>query len=83
MCLYFLQISSSLLSLRVRVSRKETPISVVMSVGLSVRLSACINSAPTGRIFVEFYTGNFCINLSKNPNLVTSQQKCRALYMKT
>jgi len=49
MCLYFLQTSSSLLSLGVRVSRKETPISVVMSVRLSVRLSA-----PIGLIFVEF-----------------------------
>jgi hypothetical protein len=30
---------------------------------LSSRLSACINTAPTGRIFVKFYIANF----NKNP----------------
>jgi hypothetical protein len=73
MSLYFLQISSSRLSLRVRISRKETPISYVMSLRLSVRLSACY-SAPTGRIFVEFCTGNFYINQSRNPKLFKSRK---------
>ena len=42
-------------------TRKAT-ISIVMS----FRLSACKNSAPTGRIFMTFYVWEFFENLSKN-----------------
>jgi hypothetical protein len=40
----------------------KAPISFVMS----IRLSACIGTAHSGRIFVEFDIGNFYANLSKD-----------------
>jgi len=39
---------------------------------LSVNLSAYINAVPTGRISVEFDIRDFCENLKKNPNFVTT-----------
>ena len=46
----------TLLELQVRVFAKlrKAPISLVMSVRLSVHQSACNNSAPPGRIFMKF-----------------------------
>jgi len=63
-------------------SRKKA-ISFVMFVRPSVRLSACISPAPTGRIYVKYYTGDFYGNICRhNPNLVTDGQKYQALQMK-
>jgi len=41
---------------RVRISREKN---LLFSSCLSVRLSACISSAPTGQIFVKFIIGGF------------------------
>jgi thiol-disulfide isomerase/thioredoxin len=48
----------------------------------SIRLSALIRAAPTGRISVKFRIGDFYENLSRNPSLVDIGQKYRVLYMK-
>jgi hypothetical protein len=47
---------------------------------LSVRLFAYFSSAPTGRISVEFYNGEFYEYMSGDLNLVKVGQEYRALY---
>jgi hypothetical protein len=50
---------------------------------MSVRLSAYINAAVTGRISVKFDSVDFYENPAKNfQNLVKNGQEYRALYMK-
>ena len=46
-------------------------------------LSACISVTPTGRIFMNFYIGDFYENISRRPNLVETGQQCREIYLKT
>ena len=43
--------------------------------------SACITSAPNGRISMKFDIGDFHQNLPANPILVKMEQKYRALSM--
>jgi hypothetical protein len=38
----------------------------VLYIRIFVHLSECTSAAPTGRIFVKFYTGDFHENLSRN-----------------
>jgi len=48
-----------------------------------VSLSVCITPAPTGRIYVKYYTGDFYGNICRrNPNLVTDGHKYQALQMR-
>jgi len=48
-----------------------------------VCLSACVSSAPTGRISMKSDIGDFYENPYKNPNLVKVRQKYRAFYTTT
>jgi hypothetical protein len=48
---------------------------------MSVRLSVCINSFLTGRIFCDFR--DFMQLSWENPDFVDTEPKPRALYMKT
>ena len=50
---------------------------------MSVRPSACIRPACTGRIYIKFNTNDFHKIWLENPNLVNTEEKIRALYMKT
>jgi hypothetical protein len=45
---------------------RKVAISLVMSVCMFIHLSACNNSAPTGRIFVKFYVCLFWKICRKN-----------------
>ena len=60
--------------------RKATPRLV-----MSVRPSACNNSALTGRIFMQFDIAEFFEYLSKKKNLRFTKigQECRVFYTKT
>jgi hypothetical protein len=46
-------------------SREKRPIRFAVFVALSVRLFACNSPAPTGRIYIKFYSGNFYDNMSR------------------
>ena len=50
---------------------------------MSVRLSACIIAAPSGRIFVKFYICGLVKICGEKPDLVKIGQKYRALYVRT
>ena len=55
---------------------REVPFSSV----ISVRLSACLNVAPTEGLFVKFNNTNLQENGSKIPNCFKTEQKYRALH---
>ena len=57
--------------MRVTTYREKKPISFIMS----VRLSACINSAPTRRICIKCDIGGFSELSLENSNLVKTGQK--------
>jgi len=48
---------------------------------MSVRLCACINSAPTGRIYVKLRLGTSVKTCRENPDLVKIGPKYLAFYM--
>ena len=51
---------------------------------MSVRLSACISAASSGRICMEFDTGDSDKKIcQETPNYIQIRQKYRALYMHT
>jgi hypothetical protein len=50
---------------------------------MSIRLSTCISTTPTGRISVKLDAGDLYGSLLINPIMVKIGQEYRALYMKT
>jgi hypothetical protein len=50
---------------------------------MTVRLSACISAATTGRICVKFDIGTSLKIYRGTPNLIKARQNYLALYMKT
>ena len=50
---------------------------------MSVRLSAWMNSASTGRIYVKLYIGGFYKICLENSSLVKSEYEYQALYVET
>jgi hypothetical protein len=55
----------------------------MLLLALSCHLSASINAAPTGKICMSFDSGDFYENLSRNSNLVKSEQNYWDFYIKT
>jgi hypothetical protein len=58
---------------------QKTTISLVMCVCMSVRPSACHNSAPIGRIFMIFYIWGLIVPLKSDKNV--GYFKCRPLVI--
>jgi len=82
--LSMLSSASGVLETRSYKSEKRTLASSCLSVCLSVCLPACISMAPTGQIFVKFYTGSFYENLPRNPTLGSkTDKKYRRSFTKT
>jgi len=50
---------------------------------MSMRLSACVTTAPIGRISVRFALGTSKKIFRENPNFVEIGQIYRVIYMKT
>jgi hypothetical protein len=60
----------------------KTTISFAVSIRLSICLSACNNSAQTGRIFMKFYIYSLSKACRENSSFMKIRHEWRALYMK-